>query len=242
MSEGFIKYVIDMIYPEKSKCLYCGSLSEINAAGLCSSCMEMLPYITERLCLRCGRPMPPVETGALCSMCRKGAVHFDSGCVVFHFTGIIQNVIYRLKYGGERDMALIIGKLMAERLEDTGWDIDMMIPVPLHVSRYKERGFNQSFLLASVMGRELEINVSQNILIRKRDTGSQTQLTGSYRVHNVKDAFSVKDCASLKGSSVLVVDDIMTTGATLNECSRELKKYGAGKVFCIAAACPMFND
>jgi ComF family protein len=149
-------------------------------------------------------------------------------------------VIYRLKYGGEKEISSALGMLMAEILAAKGWSIRAIVPVPIHPFRLAERGYNQSLLLAEEIGRECGIDVSDSVLVRNRNTMSQTQMPARERLANVRGAFGPgEDRRTVKGP-LLLVDDIMTTGATLNECSRVLREMGAQKVYCLTAACPLY--
>lgn len=231
--------MLDLIYPEKLKCAFCNSMVNVTEAGLCRYCISLLPYLSESVCAKCGRPLEG-SADDICEMCSKKDMYFNQGIVVFKFEGSIQDAIYRLKYDGEKEIAPVLGSLMADKIKQTKWHIDMIVPVPLHTERQAERGYNQSELLALEIGREAGIDVCGHILSRKKDTVSQTMLTGLQRAANVRGAFTLGDNNNLiRNKSILLVDDIVTTGATLNECSRELKQGGAALVYYIAAACPV---
>lgn len=200
--------------------------------------MSVLPFLQGRLCNRCGRPLLRWDGAKECSECTSRETYFDGGVSIFEFGGIIQTVVYRLKFDGDREAAGALGKFMASGLKGKDWDIDAIMPVPLHEQRLAERGYNQSYLLAMEIGRECGIDVLDGVLSRIKHTESQTSLSRLERMKNVKDAFMVMDTRYVRGKSILIVDDIMTTGSTLNECSKVLKYHGADKVHCITAACP----
>lgn len=237
---GIINVLLQFIYPVKEHCLHCGrQLAKCSTLELCENCACLLPFISDSVCLRCGRPNPQGSIETNCDECRGRETFFDAGCTVFEFSGIMKDMLHRLKYDGDKELSASIGLSMSNRLKKMGWDIDIIIPVPLHEKRYQERGYNQSQLLAVEIGRECSIDVMDNILIRDRYTESQVLLSRLERIHNVRGVFGVVDGRLVKGKNILLVDDIMTTGATLNECSRVLKDYGAAKVYCITAACPL---
>jgi competence protein ComFC len=211
--------------------------------------MTSLPYLVGSTCIRCGRPVqqdmeyhtaavPPSSQPNTNCECSEETLYFDRAMSVFEFSGIIQAALYKLKYDGERETASSLGILMARKLSLTKWNIDIIVPVPLHNDRHSERGFNQSYLLAEIIGRERSIDVSDKILLRGKYTKSQTTLSKFERIHNVRGAFEINDNIVVNGRSILLIDDIMTTGATLNECSRILKENGAKQVYCLTAACP----
>ena len=257
---------LDMIYPSKLECLFCGSRSsDYNDLGLCKYCMSILPYLSGNICSRCGRPIHDTHIDKECRRqiendhivnggykgfihseyldnitceCYEEILYFDAAVSVFEFTGIIQAALYKLKYDGIRETASALGILMARRLLKEGWDIDIIVPIPLHNQKYCERGFNQSYLLAAAISRENSIDMSHKILSREKYTKSQTTLSKFQRIQNVRGAFEVNNNILIKGRSVLLIDDIMTTGATLNEGSRILKANNAKNVYCLTAACP----
>jgi competence protein ComFC len=237
---GFLEQLLNFVYPQEICCTFCSTpMKEAAGVGICAKCASLLTFISDNICSICGRPYPQEYVDDICNECKGRNMHFDGGCTVFEFTGLVQEILHRLKYDGESLLATPMGMLMAYRLKKMRWDIDFIVPVPLHHERLKIRGFNQSFLMAEVVGRECGIDVLDGILIRERYTESQVNLSRLERIHNVRGAFGVKNDTKLKKKSILIVDDIMTTGATLDECSRILKENGASKVYCITAACPI---
>lgn len=148
------------------------------------------------------------------------------------------NAIQRFKYNSETHLASSLGGLLSvfARTFLSHPKEFVAVPVPLHAHRLRERGFNQSLLLAKVVSSDLKTSLDYLSLIRKRDTRSQTGLGGKERRSNVANAFSVTSAAIFKGKKVLLIDDVLTTGCTLNECARTLKKSGALEVLCFALA------
>lgn len=242
MKESFniLNGILDIIYPRKLSCLFCGNpITEINDFLLCRYCMSILTFIQENVCIKCGRPFSGEYANGLCSECKNEKVYFDRCSSVFEFSGMVQSALHRLKYEGEREIARGIGAFMSRKLKALKWHVDIILPVPMHEKRMKERGYNQSLLLASEVARECNIDLYEGVLIRNRDTESQTHLSRMERVHNVKGAFDVIGKKAIQGKAVLIIDDIMTTGSTLNECSKVLKQEGAREIYCLAAACPI---
>lgn len=234
--------LIDMSYPLKPKCLFCGSQENINYFGLCKYCVSLLPYISKPVCTRCGKPYSHGVSHDACSLCLNTEMYFEKGYTVFEFSGIVQNTLYRLKYGGETELADVFGKLMADYAAELKEHINLIIPVPLHIEKLKKRGFNQSWLICKALGREWGIDSSDKALVRSRYTESQINLSKKQRLSNVRGAFALNSRFKIQGKSVLIVDDIMTTGSTLNECSRMLKSGGASHVYALTAACPVHMD
>jgi ComF family protein len=154
------------------------------------------------------------------------------------YAGPLMRAIQRFKYGSETHLASPLGDLLSRFAKTVLSHPEefVTVPVPLHRRRLRERGFNQSFLLAKVVSSGLETPLDCLTLIRKRDTRSQTGLGRKKRRSNVANAFSVTSAAIFKGKKVLLVDDVLTTGYTLNECAKVLKKSGALEVICLALA------
>lgn len=237
---NFINGFLKIVYPEEHRCAFCSKQLKDRSGILCAGCASLLAFINDNICSNCGRPLPPGSIPFVCSECSNRDMHFDGGCMVFEFDGLVQDILHRLKYGGEAELAQTIGWFMSSKLKKMNWTIDVIMPVPLHPDRLKERGFNQSHLLADAIGWECGIDVNPGVLIRDRNTESQVGLTRMERMHNVRGAFTVNGSGEVRGKRILLVDDIMTTGSTLDECSRALKEHGANKVYFITAACPAF--
>ncbi len=235
----FINGITDLIFPPKSVCIFCKKpLLILEEHEVCKDCISKLMYLHAPLCDICGRPLADLNN--VCLECKEEKVYFEKAVSVFYFAGLIQSIIHRLKYDGDIKVAHPIGIFMSYEIKRMGWhrDLDIIIPVPLHAERLHQRGFNQSFLLSEIMGRECRLDVRDNILKRIRYTESQIHFSKFERIMNVKDAFYIENNKPIINKKILIVDDIMTTGATLNECSRILKQAGAKEVYCITAACP----
>lgn len=235
-----LKDILDIIYPNAGTCLLCGrELKKYSRMQICGYCRSMLYPLGDDVCRVCGRP---VKSGSeRCAECTNGNTYFNGASSVFQFTGLVQDAIYRLKYDGDISLAPLLGGFMAEKLKMKGWDIDLVIPVPLHPDRLSERGFNQSYLLSQEIGRECGIDVSDKVLERVLYTKSQVSLSRLERMANVKNAFRANDGDIVRNRSVLIVDDIMTTGATLNECCRAIRMFEPKNIYCLTAACPVYS-
>ena len=152
----------------------------------------------------------------------------------------VQNIIHEFKYNGKFRIGFFLGVLIASDLGSKikSWNIDYIIPVPLHHIRRAERGFNQSFYLAKGIKSVLKIPTITNLLKRRRFTDSQTLLSIIERRENVRDAFSLKKNEKLSGKNILLLDDVITTGATISECGKVLLKAGALKIYAVSVAIP----
>ncbi|MCS6907961.1 MAG: ComF family protein [Anaerolineales bacterium] len=222
---GFWKF-LDWVYPPS--CAGCGR----TGVRWCSDCQGSVQRITGELCDRCGLPLP---TSAACPTCADRAFILDGLRGYGRYSGPLRNVIHRLKYHRDVSLAETLSLRLIELFLETNWVCDLVVPVPLGVVRRRERGYNQAALIAYPLALAVRIPYSGRALQRVRETSSQVDLGLSQRLENVRDAFWA-DASSVKGKSVLVVDDVMTTGATINECAKALKEAGARAVFGLVVA------
>jgi len=225
--------ILSLFFPQI--CPLCGEMV-LDGGVLCRGCLNSFRPITGPICPRCGIPFDSGEDyGHLCGRClAKGETPLISRSL-FIYEGKVADAIHQLKYKGDRGLGRELGKRMGEAL-DTIFpfppsEIDLVLPVPLSKSRLIERGFNQSLELARGLSSVTRIPVAVSVIFRTRETKPQTQLRLKERESNVSDAFSLKEAKGVKGLTILVVDDVITTGATINACSLPLLKAGAAKVF-----------
>jgi len=241
---NFLKQLIDIIYPPRcvvcSRFLWKGPLAkETPSRSFCPDCTADVHSIASPLCPVCGQPFSSeVMEDHLCEDCLTNRPFYEAAWAPFRYEGAILKGIHRLKYGSKSFLADALGPLLArfaeERLDRSG--PVLIMPVPLHPKRLRERGFNQSLLLARHVSRALDIDLDFLSLRRVRYTLPQTRLARKERLQNVRGAFQLRDQNAVRGKSVVLVDDVVTTGNTLNECARILKKGGAQKVFGLSLA------
>jgi ComF family protein len=197
---------------------------------LCAECDAELPRLTPseemRLCPRCALPSP---AGAVCGRCLAHPPHYDATIAALEYRFPADALVHALKFRGELALASLLGKLLSERIKDT--EIDCVIPVPLSTSRLRERGYNQAVEIARHVAPE---KIDLAACVRPGDSAPQTGLDLEQRRHNVRGAF--RCTRSLAGARVAVLDDVMTTGATLDEIAAVLKKAGAARVVNWVAA------
>jgi ComF family protein len=172
-------------------------------------------------------PAPVME--GLCGDCRRGDHAFDFARSLFLFTDPMRGILHHLKYSGRVSLAKPLGHQLREQIEEEGFQGRLVVPVPLHRSRERERGFNQAELLA----RQLGLPVDCRLLRRRKNTPSQTGLSRSQRTINLSAAFEVRGSAP---DCVIVVDDVYTTGSTMHEIARTLKRAGTSRVEVLTVA------
>ena len=220
------------IFP--TPCVSCGQLIEALDPPLCPACWSALPVIEGAVC-GCGTPLP-ANPDAVCGRCRRGGSVVSRGASLGLYAGSLRDCVVALKYQGRHKTAtgLAMRLLKDANCKDVLAGADVLVPVPLHVKRLRARGFNQAELLCRALGESRKLPVRLG-LRRVRDTPSQTDLSAKDRRRNVRAAFMVSD-HSLANKVVVLVDDVITTGATLRECSLTLLEKGVLEVRAITVA------
>jgi len=200
---------------------------------LCAHCESQLPWIFPPLCPRCGRPQ---ASGILCPTCAQTTGAISVIRSPLRFEGVARRAIHELKYRNLRAIAPTLATYLVRSLRDAGYEPDIIVPVPLHPRRARRRGYNQSFLLAREVAKETCTLISADALTRVREGASQVHTTSvEERRQNVSGAFACND-TSVSGKQVLVVDDVCTTGATLESCAVALRGAGAVGVWGLTVA------
>lgn len=223
--------LLDGIFPRR--CPVCDRIVGGSSALICVKCRRQLDYIFEPKCKKCGKKLHE-GGGQYCHDCSVKPHSFDSGLALYEYHSVKQS-IYRFKYEGRCDYAEFFGREIAEFLgEEIGvWGAEALVPVPLHKGRERKRGYNQAELLAEVMSGYLSIPVEAGLVKRSRNTVPQKELNHAARQKNLKKAFKIP-ANDVKLKTIIIVDDIYTTGSTMDALSKELKRAGVQKVYFIA--------
>ena len=234
----FWRSLIDIIYPRY--CLICSnSINDSSYEGACASCLEKIDINVSPFCKKCGFCLRSVKMAKdSCSKCDHKQYYFDRALSVCEYSGIARKCIQLFKYKRKLKIGRNLSRIMLAFLKDhfSVDSIDLITAVPLHRSKLMERGFNQAEILAESIRLNLNLPASFDNLKRIRKTLSQYQLPLAKKQRNISGAFDCTDKAFFKNKSILIVDDIFTTGATLNECSRVLKNAGAKRVYTLTMA------
>lgn len=203
---------------------------------MCDPCWEAVPRWIGLSCVVCGVPLP--DGGARCRDCRRRRRAFRFLRSAGLYEGSLMKLIRKFKYGGREDLARPLGRLMADRWaeEPRLGPADAVLPVPLHWIRERTRGYNQAAVLAGIFAEKAGLPLWEGVLKRDRSTKQQTALGRAGREANVRDAFRVARPERVKGKTLILVDDVSTTGATLESCARVLRQAGARRVGALTAA------
>lgn len=229
-----LKTVIDLLYPRR--CPVCHRIIPTNNNLVCTVCRPRLTYVKEPICKKCGKP---IEDSLLeyCFDCSRYNQYYDEGRAAFVYDNEMKQSIYQFKYNDKREYVEFYATEIIKALKNdiNRWNADALIPVPIHRKRKKIRGFNQSFLLAREMGQCLQIPVVNDMIIRDKNTLPQKELSFKERQINLKNAFKIVQ-NDVKLNSIILVDDIYTTGNTINEVAKVCRQAGINKIYFICIA------
>ena len=229
--------LVDFVLPPC--CAACGRFCSVD--GLCRACREEFVPLRSPLCCRCGIGFSGPGADHACGACTAAPPHFDRARAAFGYDAIAQRrkplavLLHRYKYGRDVTLAPLFARLLLES-PPLAPEHDLIVPVPLHVRRLRWRGFNQALLLARLVAPSWKAAVDPFALERTRETVTQVGLDDEARRANLRGAFRLRPGHLLRGRRVLLVDDVLTTGATADECARVLKQAGAERVDVLALA------
>jgi len=229
--------LLDLIYPPH--CALCEKrLAMDERGGLCLRCLSQIPKNIPPFCPSCGRHYAGVKSAPRCGMCEGKHFPFDHLWFVAPYEGALRETLHKLKYEGRKPIANSLAQLLITFLKDElhPFVFEEVLPVPLERQKERERQFNQSALLAKALAEALHIPFSSGNLIRVRATLPQSSLPREKRVENVRDAFRVRNPSLYAGKNLLLIDDIVTTGATLSACAEVLRVAGAREISIVALA------
>jgi ComF family protein len=222
-----LSYLVHLVFP--NSCLICGESLSASEAYLCLECRFKLPKTNFHL-----QNDNPVEKRFW------GKVHIEKASAFLHFQkgGAAQTLLHHLKYKGEKEVGFILGKFFALELQAASFcnTIDLIVPVPLHINRFRKRGYNQSEWIAKGLSEVLQIPIESSALVRTVENQTQTKKTVYERWENTANIFSVTDKSAFENKHILLVDDVLTTGSTLEACAQAIKEKTNAKVSIVTLA------
>lgn len=242
MDNAYIEYCITMkkdtilniLFPRR--CPVCGGIVRPAGSLICPPCFQELSFVKSPVCKKCGKEIAD-ETMEYCEDCMSYRHAFEYGLALVNYDETARKSMVQIKYKNKREYLDFYGAAIAVRYEHTirRMEVDALVPVPVHRSRRRKRGFNQAEVLADIIGEKLNLPVEAGMLIRTRKTLPQKELTASERLKNLSGAFRAGTIP--KGvKAVLLVDDIYTTGSTVEACARVLRDAGVERVY-VAVVC-----
>lgn len=229
-----IKICLDFLLPPT--CPVCKErISE--AVGLCPKCFSKLEFIGTQKCSICGRPLDTIVPGmAVCGSCLKDPPPFHQAISILKYNDISKKLILAFKHGDHLELTDLLIKLISQNSFHIIEQNDILIPVPLHWTRLQKRKYNQSAIIAQKLAIKYKKTYEPETLKRLKATKSQGHLSPQKRKENVKGCFIIKNPAKIRGKTVLLIDDVYTTGSTVNECAKILLKAGAKQVDVLTLA------
>ena len=228
--------LLSLLYPP-----HCAACGEDTASGvhLCAACAGKVQKIEAPFCHQCSQPFDgAIEGEFICSQCKDRQYHFDCAVTRYMSRGVVREFIHRFKYDRQFYLRHPLAAWMMEALEDERilrQPFDAFVPVPLHSARYRERDFNQAEVLAKLISKQSKKPIL-HALKRIRYTTTQTRLDREERMENLRNAFRVRHAPSVQSRHLILVDDVFTTGSTVEECARVLRQSGAASVRVITVA------
>jgi ComF family protein len=232
-----LRPALDFLFPPR-----CPGCRETGGSpGFCSACSAQIRPLGSPMCPRCGVPFAGRGIDHLCDGCRRRSPRFDRARACALYDGgsdpgsPLASALHQYKYKPDATLAPLLADLLASRCPYRN-DYDVLLPVPLHLERLRWRGFNQAALLARRLARQWTLRLDPFVLVRIRATPPQVGLDEAQRRRNITGAFAVRCADRVRRRKVLLVDDVYTTGATVNECARVLKKAGARRVDVLVLA------
>ncbi len=240
MLRKFLNVLADIVYPKT--CLVCkrqlGELACIDNL-VCTQCWDKIKRNAPPFCRSCGRQLQKPIIQNICPACVRKQLHFDRAFSPCVYEGTIKELIHAFKYRGKDYLGATLAGLMAAFIEEYALPmdiLDLIIPIPLHKTRLREREFNQAQILSEHIARRFGKKTSYDSLARLRLTKTQTELETGERLLNVKGSFTAIKKEDVKGKNILLVDDVLTTGSTCSEAAYALKDAGANIVFVLTLA------
>ena len=225
------KVIKDVVYPEHIKCIGCGKdIKKLNIYDVCDKCKDKLSFNNGRTCARCGANV--FGQADYCLGCKSTQRYFDKAVSPFLYSRLIKTLIMRFKYNDAPYLARTFARWLVQSYIKSDFEVDVVVYVPMHKDKERRRGYNQAELLAKEFCKLVDLPLAKNFLIKTVDTDTQTHKTREER-EKLDNIYAVKNKNYFKGKKVLIIDDVITTGATLDACAKVL---GASKVYGLSVA------
>lgn len=235
--ETWLRRLVRRILFPRVGCAYCGREKAVD--GLCDHCRERLEAVEEPRCIKCGKHLPE---NMICPDCREISPMYTEASAPYYYTGLLKHMILELKYHNKRWYAEPIGRIVAREYLAKRWRVDYAVPVPMHHGKLKSRHYSQTELIAQAFSEATSVPIRTDVMIKKRETTSQANLSRRERMNNLLDSFCVMKPGDVYKKRILLIDDTLTTGATVAECAKLLTLCGAERVYVLCAACGKRND
>lgn len=236
---GFWNILSETVFPSNIYCICCGSMIDgTRPYGLCDKCMEKIHWINGNICDKCGKALQDTYRGKVCYDCMVREHEFKKGysCMTYGFYE--RKLLLDFKYGGKGYIGKKLGDILYDRISCEGLSADIIIPVPVHKKRERARGYNQAEIMAGRLSELSGIPWRKDVLLRNRETSLLRSMSPVERENELHGAFGVSEKRRkiIEGKSLLLLDDIYTTGSTVDACSKILLDHGAGEIYILTVA------
>lgn len=230
---GWLETAAALLYP--ARCPVCDEVLGMGGQRMCPACRQRVHYLSQPLCFQCGKKLSDGEA-EYCGDCRRGRHLFTSGRALYEYEDIAP-ALYRFKYAGRREYASFFAGEIAAQLGAYIRSLapDGLVPIPMYRGKQRRRGYNQAELLARALGKELGIPVYAGLVVRNRDTKPLKELNSEERLNNLKKAFNLGE-NGVKLNTIILIDDIFTTGSTMDQVSAVLLACGSRRIYYVALA------
>lgn len=231
----FFSKILDFLVPTNIKCVFCGDeISCPNQFNACDKCLKTLPYNQDKICKICGTKL--TDQADICLSCFYSPPPFNIARAPFLYDSPIPQMIYAIKFDNAKYLIKPLANFMLQEYQKNEFNADVILPIPLSDKRLKERTYNQAELLAQELGTALSLPLDTTSIKRTKNTSRQATLSWRARQQNVVDAFEIQSKKNLKGKTVLVIDDVMTSGATIKSFCHELQKARPKQILVLTLA------
>lgn len=240
MPIAFMESIINIIYP--LVCAECHRPNHNKASNsyICDECYRGIKRHIPPFCHKCGRGLSEIKSirSGICATCSNRHYYFQEAWSLCSYEGTIKDLIHKFKYNQKIQYKAIFENLLKEFFEAFNIlrDVDLIVPIPLHPARLREREYNQSQILASMVAEIIKKPAALDVVTRLKNTRSQIDLDEKRRIKNITGCFAVKNPVQIKSKSILLVDDVLTTGITLSEAARTIKQFSPNKISCLTLA------
>lgn len=237
---GLLEKGLEALYPSSIYCISCGSIIDATRKyALCDACIEKIHWLGQKTCRKCGKILSEDYRGELCYDCRQFGHDFDRSYTCVQYGLLERGILMDCKYRGKSYIGRKLGDILYDRISLAEEQFDLVVPVPMHRKKQGKRGYNQACVMAAQLARHMNLPCGSGVLERRRQTLPMKGLNAFERHQNLEGAFRIspQNHYSIQGKAILLVDDIYTTGSTLDACSRVLHEAGADRVCGLTFAC-----
>lgn len=235
------KRALELAFPSNIYCICCDNLIDNSRPyALCDECLKNLHWANGRTCSKCGKALVNERKSEVCHDCHENTHLFERGFTCMHYGTKEKEIIHRFKFNGAAYMGSKLGKIMLDRFLLEELTVDCVIPVPMHKKKQAKRGYNQSELMAKEVAKGLGVPYNGQVLVRNKYKAPMNKLDSNQRRMNIIDSYSIRNqgakLCNINNKSILLIDDVYTTGSTADECTKVLLDAGAKKVYLLTLA------